>query len=238
MTRLGGPPPSAYDVSHISSPTIEGTFNAEENNYNRVVSRALRSYHKGQLNHIDESLEWSDVELAHLHNVESKCRVVGLAIETRPDEINPKEIESLRRLGATKIQLGVQSLNDDVLRINERGHTSQMARDAAAALRSAGFKLHFHWMANLLGSNPQEDRADFERLFRDPAMRPDELKLYPCSLIPNTPLMDYYERGDWRPYSREELLDLLCEIMPITPEYCRLTRVIRDIPSTDIHVGN
>ena len=243
---LGGSPPNPYDVEDLALIEInvsdEHKTNFSDvkkiNAYNQVVSRALRSNHSGDLNDLSESADWTDVDHVHTLNIEARCRIVGLAVETRPDEINAQEIDHLRRLGATKIQLGVQSLNDDVLALNRRGHTVTQAREAASALRSAGFKLHFHWMANLFGSSPDEDYRDYLKLFTDGSMCPDELKLYPCSLIPDTPLMSHYESGDWRPYSRDELLELLCKVMPETPSYCRLTRVIRDIPSTDIHAGN
>jgi elongator complex protein 3 len=243
---LGGPPPQPkesredHPLSDISpdllqeTPTLDEAYHA----YNKAINHALRTRQQGSLNLPHEMAEWTDVDHVHRANVNARCKVVGLAVETRPDEINAREIENLRRLGATKIQLGVQSLNDEVLQANRRGHSVAQARRASSALRSAGFKLHMHWMANLYGSNVAEDCADYQRLFTDPEMCPDELKLYPCSLIPKTPLMSLYKQGDWRPYDRGELLELLIDVMPNTPEYCRLTRVIRDIPSTDIHVGN
>lgn len=217
---------------------METSNTSRADSYNLLVSRALRRANSGRLEMEDEEATWEELELRHYYNVRSRCRVVGLTIETRPDEVTVDEVERLRRLGATKIQMGVQSLNDQVLQLNQRGHSVAEAELASVRLRSAGFKLHYHWMANLLGSDLVEDERDYRRLFSNLKMCPDELKLYPCSLIPNTPLMTYYDEGKWHPYSREELLELLVAVMPITPDYCRLTRVIRDIPSTDIHVGN
>jgi elongator complex protein 3 len=105
-------------------------------------------------------------------------------------------------------------------------------------LRQAGFKIHAHWMPNLYGSTPAADIEDYARLFNDPDFCPDELKIYPCSLIESAELMQRYEDGSWRPYTYDELLGVLTAAFRLTPEYCRLTRVIRDIPSTDIVVGN
>ena len=93
-------------------------------------------------------------------------------------------------------------------------------------------------MPNLFGSTPELDIQDFERLFDDPDFRPDELKIYPCSLVQSAELMGYFERGEWRPYSNSELTWVLTECLRRTPEYCRVTRVIRDIPGTDIVTGN
>lgn len=242
---LGGPLPKPHQppphaLSRISLAELQDTPTLNEANqaYNRVINSTLRAHQDGMLNLESESASWEEIEQVHHENILARCRVVGLTIETRPDEITSQEVERLRRLGATKVQLGVQSLNDSVLSANQRGHTVAQARRAISMLRRAGFKLHLHWMANLYGSDLAADLSDYEQLFSDPAVRPDELKLYPCSLIPKTPLMSFYERGLWRPYQREELLELLTSAMPLTPEYCRLTRVIRDIPSTDIHVGN
>jgi elongator complex protein 3 len=187
---------------------------------------------------IDEFATWDELEAAHRENETAACRSVGLVIETRPDHISEQEVLRVRRLGCTKVQIGFQSLNDHVLRLNKRGHTVDATRRAVKLLRQAGFKIHAHWMPNLYGSTPELDIADYRRMFDDPDFRPDELKIYPCSLIESAELMQRYQDGSWRPYTHDELLHVLTECFRETPEYCRLTRVIRDIPSTDIVVGN
>lgn len=187
---------------------------------------------------IDEYATWDELEAVHRHNETAACRCVGLVIETRPDHISAEEVLRVRRLGCTKVQIGFQSLNDSVLRLNKRGHTVAATRRAVKLLRGAGFKIHAHWMPNLYGSSPEADIEDYRRMFDDPDFRPDELKIYPCSLIESAELMERYEDGSWRPYTHEELLHVLTEVFRLTPEYCRLTRVVRDIPSTDIVVGN
>jgi elongator complex protein 3 len=93
-------------------------------------------------------------------------------------------------------------------------------------------------MANLYGSDPKLDKQDYELLFTDPDFAPDELKIYPCSLIDSAELMKYYQADKWQPYSQAELLAVLTHVLLKTPSFCRLTRVIRDIPSPDIVVGN
>ncbi len=187
---------------------------------------------------IDEYATWEELEATHLENETAACRSVGLVIETRPDHISPEEVLRIRRLGCTKVQIGFQSLNDAVLSANKRGHDVAATRRAVKLLRQAGFKIHAHWMPNLYGSSPERDIEDYVRMFSDPDFCPDELKVYPCSLIESAELMQYYRDGRWRPYTHEELLHVLCECFLRTPEYCRLTRVIRDIPGTDIVVGN
>ncbi len=187
---------------------------------------------------VDEYATWDELEEAHCVNETAACRCVGLVVETRPDHISPAEVLRVRRLGCTKVQIGVQSLDDSVLQLNQRGHDVAATRRAFALLRQAGFKIHAHWMPNLYGASPQADVEDFRRLFDDPAFRPDELKIYPCSLIESAELMQRYNDGSWRPYTYDELLDVLKACLRHTPEYCRLTRVVRDIPSTDIVDGN
>ena len=187
---------------------------------------------------VDEYATWEELEAAQRENETAACRAVGLVIETRPDHISEDEVIRVRRLGCTKVQIGFQSLNDRVLALNKRGHDVAATRRAVKLLRKAGFKIHAHWMPNLYGSSPADDLADFERLFGEPDFRPDELKIYPCSLIESAELMQQYQAGEWRPYQHEELLELLVACFKRTPEYCRLTRVIRDIPGTDIVAGN
>jgi elongator complex protein 3 len=193
---------------------------------------------KLQRSPIDEYGTWQELEAIHRENETAVCRVVGLVVETRPDHISPEEVLRIRRLGCTKVQIGFQSLNDEVLRLNRRGHRVQATRHAVRLLRKAGFKIHAHWMPNLYGSSPQADIADYAKMFQDADFCPDELKVYPCSLIESAELMKHYQNGTWKPYTHEELLHVLVESFKLTPEYCRLTRVIRDIPSTDIVDGN
>ncbi len=180
----------------------------------------------------------SSLRAAQQVNEHAPHRNVGLVIETRPDWITPEEVRWLRTLGVTKVQIGIQSLDDDILTLNQRGHTVDESRRALRLLRAAGFKLHLHWMPNLLGATPASDLADFQRLWSDPAMRPDELKIYPCSLLDGTELMGYWQRGEYVPYDEETLVELLVQCKAIVPPDCRLNRVIRDIPSNHIIAGN
>lgn len=206
--------------------------------YNQTISEMYVAPERLAGFDIYQTATWEELELQHKANETAKCRNVGLVIETRPDNISEAEVMRIRRLGCTKTQIGFQSLQDDVLTKNNRGHDVAATRKAVALLRQAGFKIHAHWMANLHGSNVELDKQDYLKLFNDPDFCPDELKIYPCSLIESAELMAYYERGEWQPYSHEELLDVLTFCLRNTPEYCRLTRVIRDIPSTDIVEGN
>jgi elongator complex protein 3 len=175
---------------------------------------------------------------AQERNATGPRRNVGLVVETRQDHIDVEELRWLRTLGVTKVQVGIQSLDERVLALNKRGHDVDATRQAFRLLRLAGFKIHGHWMANLLGATPQSDVEDFGRLWSDPAIRPDELKLYPCMLVENAELYDYWLRGEYRPYSEEEVTEVLVACKVKTPRYVRLNRVIRDFPTTNVVAGN
>jgi elongator complex protein 3 len=182
-------------------------------------------------------VEAATLEDAQRLNESAPHRNVGLVVETRPDCITPEEVYRLRRLGATKVQLGVQSLDDATLLRNRRGHTVADTRRAMRLLRLAGFKIVVHWMPNLLGATPEGDLADFCRLWDDLALRPDELKIYPTALLPDTELHEAWQRGEYQPYHEETLVELLARCKTLIPSYCRVNRLMRDIPAPNIVAG-
>lgn len=181
---------------------------------------------------------WDDLFALHRANETALKRVVGLVVETRPDLITDEACRTLRALGCTKVQIGIQSLNDELLAANGRAITSERIADAMALLRRYGFKSHVHFMVNLLGADPASDVADYRRLVTDPAFLPDEVKLYPCCLVESARLTDCYEDGGWRPYTEDELVGVLVADVLATPPWTRISRMIRDISATDILVGN
>jgi elongator complex protein 3 len=228
----GGEWPDLPAVDYrIQEESVDGATLART--YNEVVRDFARRFDEAPTD-----VSWDDLEAVQRANERAASRCVGLVVETRPDHLDLAEAVRVRRLGVTKVQIGFQSLDDRVLAVNKRGHDVEATRRAVKLLRQMGFKIHAHWMSNLHGSSPEADVADYRRLFADPDFRPDELKIYPCSLIESAELMREYERGAWRPYTHEELLDVLTACLTATPPYCRLTRVIRDIPGTDIVDGN
>lgn len=184
-----------------------------------------------------ENISWEDLYKAQEINETTICRNVGLVLETRPDYITQDEVIRLRKLGATKIQIGIQSLDDKILKLNMRGHGVKESKKAFELLRLAGFKIHAHWMPNLYGSNVRKDIKDYKKLWTKD-FKPDELKIYPTSIIRNTILEKYFLDGKYSPYTHEQLLDLFVHILPTTPRYSRLTRIVRDIPSDEILAGN
>lgn len=200
-------------------------FDSEKSNYVSKIAKEKRC-------------KWERLFKAQKKNESAKSRCVGLVLETRPDFVTKNEIINLRKLGATKIQIGVQSLDPIVLKLIKRGHNLNDTVNAFKLLRQAGFKIHIHWMPNLLGSTPKKDVADYKNLFSDVRFKPDEVKIYPCSLITGTKLMTYYKRKMWKPYTEKQLMRVLEKCVELTPRWCRITRMVRDISSEDIVVGN
>ncbi|MEY8460499.1 tRNA uridine(34) 5-carboxymethylaminomethyl modification radical SAM/GNAT enzyme Elp3 [Eggerthellaceae bacterium 24-137] len=181
---------------------------------------------------------WDGIAALHRANETAPKRVVGLVVETRPDLITPESCRELRALGCTKVQIGIQSLNDSLLEANGRAITSERIAQAMALLRLFGFKSHIHFMVNLLGADTEADIADYHRLVTDPAFLPDEVKLYPCCLVESAQLTAHHESGRWRPYTEDELVEVLAADVVATPPWTRISRMIRDISATDILVGN
>lgn len=185
-----------------------------------------------------QSASWEELERQQRANERARHRVVGLVIETRPDAVTARSLHAIRRLGCTKVQMGVQSIDQRVLDVNERRVDVARMEEAFALCRLFGFKIHAHFMVNLLGSTPHADKADYLRFVGPGPFQPDEVKLYPCALIEGTRLVGRHKSGEWEPYTEEELLDVLVADIVATPPFCRVSRMIRDFSSNDIVAGN
>ncbi len=178
-----------------------------------------------------------DLWKAQKFNEKAQHRMVGLSVETRPDFIDKKEIEHLRMLGVTMVELGVQSVYDDVLKKNLRGHGVKETILATKLLKDAGFKVLYQMMPNLLGSTLKFDAKMFEELFKNPDFQPDLLKIYPCALLKEAQLYRYWQKKEYRPYTEKQLIRLIETIKKKIPDYVRIQRITRDIPSKTIVSG-
>lgn len=170
-------------------------------------------------------------------NEKSKHRIIGITLETRPDHITPEIIKWFRELGATRVEIGVQSLYDEILKINQRGHGIEAVIKATRLLKEAGFKINYHMMPNLPGSNPKKDLAMFKKLFSSQDFQPDMLKIYPCVLTKESKLYSWWKQEKYKPYSNKQLINLLIKIKQVIPSYVRIMRLGRDIPVPDIIAG-
>jgi elongator complex protein 3 len=171
-------------------------------------------------------------------NETATVRCIAITFETRPDWCRSGEIDRMLRLGVTKVELGVQHLDDAILFLNRRGCTVEDTIMANTLLRDAGMKVGFHMMPNLPGSTVEKDRSMFQELFENPAFRPDFLKIYPTLVTPGSEIERMWQDGNYRVYEEEELIGLIAAAKSILPEYVRLQRVQRDIPAKLIVAGS
>lgn len=185
-----------------------------------------------------QTATFPQLEALQRKNESTEHRCVGLVVETRPDAVTPKRLAMLRRLGCTKLQMGIQSLDEHILAANHRGIGVDRMQQAFELARIFGFKTHAHFMTNLLGATPESDAADYRRMVEHPAFKPDEIKLYPCALVDGTGLVAHWRDGSWRPYTEQEVVNLLAEDVLATPPFTRISRMIRDISAHDIMTGN
>lgn len=171
-------------------------------------------------------------------NETALTRIIGLSVETRPDYITAKEIERLRLLGITKVEIGVQHLDDDILELTKRDTTREVIATSTERLRNAGLKVVYHMMPNLPGSTVERDIKMFGELFEGEDFHPDMLKVYPCMVLEGSELYNTWENGGFVPYTDEELMRVLAGAKKQVPKYVRIIRVIRDIPATYIQAGS
>jgi len=173
----------------------------------------------------------SSLESAKKKNEKAKHRCVALCIEARPDTILKKGvIERILKFGCTRVEIGVQCLDDNIYKKVQRGHLVKQVVGATKILKNAGFKVGYHMMLGLPGSDKKKDIQMFKQLFDDERFKPDQLKIYPTQVLKGAVLKEWYEKGKYKPYTKKELEDLIVRIMKIIPNYCRVMRIMREIP--------
>ncbi len=237
QARLGQFETLGHRVEKVELIVMGGTMTARPPEYQEMfVSRcieAMNSYPSET-----SAPEPLPVPVVAKANEEAAVRCVAITFETRPDWCRQEHINRMLDLGVTKVELGVQHLNDVILRFNRRGCTVADTVEANTLLRNAGLKVGFHMMPNLPGSDVQGDRRMFQELFADPRFRPDFLKIYPTLVTPGSEIEDLWKRGEYSPYSEDELVDLVAYAKSLIPEYTRLQRIQRDIPANLITAGS
>lgn len=169
-------------------------------------------------------------------NENAKHRCVALCIETRPD-VCSEYIERMNEFGVTRVELGVQIIDDNIYKRIKRGHTVKDVVVATEKLKNAGFKIGYHIMPGLPGSNLKKDLEFFKKLFSDQRFKPDQLKIYPCQVMPGSELESLYWEGKYKPYTREQTEKLLIQMLRIVPRYCRVMRIMREIPPEYLIAG-
>ena len=178
-----------------------------------------------------------NLEEAQRKNERAKNRIVGISIETRPDLINEEEVKWLRKLGVTMVEIGVQSVFDEILEKNETGLNVEKIAQATKILKDSGFKVLYHLMPNLMGSDPNLDKKCFEIVFSDERFKPDWIKIYPTVVTKESRLYKFWKEGKYKPYSDEKLIELLIQVKKELPYWVRVTRILRDIPAPKVVAG-
>ncbi len=179
------------------------------------------------------------LEEAQTKNETAQHRIIGLTLETRPDYVTKEELWRMRRYGCTHVQIGVQTLDQQVLDLIKRDDTVANIARATAMLRDFGFKVTYHLMPGLPGATPEGDYQVFKKVFSDPGFQPDMLKIYPTVVVKSAQIYQWFQEGKYKPYEGEQLIELLARIKKdIIPPYVRINRLIRDIPGDEIEGGN
>ncbi len=242
---------NGHPVDKIEYITKGGTWNAYPIKYQYWYMmesfNACNNLSRRQPIPYTEESDWNKRPLAELmerteqeqrYNEGARHRIIGVTLETRPDAINEKTILHMRRQGCTRVELGLQAPDDRILELVKRGHTVDEFRRALFLLRTAGFKVDLHFMPDLPGTTPEHDVEMYKSLFSDPTLRPDMVKIYPNTVIKSAELYQWFLDGRYKSYGDESLFQALLEMKRSTPYYCRISRLIRDIPATEIENGN
>lgn len=216
-----------HDVEKAEIIVMGGTFIARDKEYRDRfilgIYNALNCF-KGKRK------EERDLEKAKRKNERSKVRCVGLTFETRPDYARRDHILEMLRYGATRVELGVQSIYDDVLMKIKRGHGVKETIEATQLLKDSAFKICYHIMPGLPGSNFSRDLEMFREIFENENFRPDYLKIYPTIIVKGTELHEMWEREEYKPYETEEVVEMIARAKKFFPEWVRVQRIQRDIP--------
>jgi len=218
-----------HPIDKIELRIIGATWTAYPEKYKKeFIKRCFDAANKEKSDNLKEAMK---------KNEDTKRRIIGIHVETRPDLIDEKEIKKMRELGITGCELGIQSIYNDVLEKNKRGHGIEETIKATKLLKDAGFKISYQVMPNLLGSSKEKDWKMFKEIFSNSTFQPDMIKIYPCMVLKGTELYKKWKEGKFKPYSKKELKSLLKEIKKEIPYYVRVQRIIRDIPVKEIEAG-
>ena len=220
--------PDNYKYWYIAS-----CFKACNNYGNKIQNPKSQIPNKSKIQNLKKIL----LEQQNL-NEKSKYQIIGLTLETRPDYINEKELWQMRELGCTRVELGVQAIDDKILKLNKRGHGIKEIVDATKMLKNFGFKVTYHIMPGLPGSTAGKDLLMFKKLFSDERFQPDQIKFYPTVVTKGSLLYRWWKAGKYKPYTDKALQNLIIKCKEIVPPYVRIIRLIRDIPKESIIAGN
>jgi elongator complex protein 3 len=176
-------------------------------------------------------IESSSIEEAKRNAEYAQIRNSGITVETRPDWCKEGHVDQMLHLGVTRVEIGVQTLDDEIYSLVGRGHKVSDVVEAIRIAKDSGLKVCVHMMPGLPGSNPEKDLEDFKKLFTDPRFKPDMLKIYPCLVLKDSGLYNWWISGRYKPYELDTVVDLLAEVKEMVPPWVRIMRIQRDIPA-------
>ncbi len=218
-----------HDPTKLELVIVGGTFLFMPDEYQRNFIKSCYDAING--------FESSSLEDAKRNNEKAKMRNVGFTIETKPDYCQQKHVDMMLDYGTTRVEIGVQSLTERVYNIVNRGHNLQQVISSFQIAKDAGYKVVAHMMPGLPTMSPKEDIADFKKLFEMEEFKPDMLKIYPALVLKDTPLYDDYKLGNYKPYSTEDMINVLTESKKMVPKWVRIMRVQREITTDEIVDG-
>lgn len=235
---------NGHAIDKIELIVMGGTFSylpkAYQKKFITECFRACNEYGVHKVHKVKKFIKHPNEKLLQEQrkNERAKCRIIGLTLETRPDYVDEKEILNFRNLGCTRVELGVQSIFDPILKLNRRGHDIQKTISATKLLKDAGFKINYHMMPGLPGSNSKKDIRMFQELFSNPDFQPDMLKIYPTVVTKNTKLHSLWKNKEYKPLTDKNFKKLILEIKNnLIPPYVRIARLVRDVPEVSIIAG-
>ncbi len=227
--RLRGFKNMGHPVSKIEIIILGGTFLAYPEDYQyEFIKKVFDGLNEKESETLEEAKKLNET---------AKHRCVALCIETKPDWAFEEHIDRMLDFGCTRVELGVQHLDNSVYKRINRGHTLKDVIKSTKLLKDSGFKVGYHMMPGLPGSTPKRDLEVFKELFSNQDFKPDQLKIYPLQLMEDTPMYRQYLKGEFKLYTEEEMIDLICRLKNEVPEYCRIMRIMRQFDHKDIKTG-
>jgi elongator complex protein 3 len=218
-----------HEPSKVELVIQGGTFLAAPSDYREeFVKRCLDAINDVESTNLEEAKCRAEV---------GKIRNVGLTIETKPDWCKESHVDQMLRFGCTRVEIGVQIIDDAVYKLTNRGHSVRDVVESFQIARDAGFKIVAHMMPGLPGSNLQKDLVSFKQLFSDSRFRPDMMKIYPCLVMEGTELFEWWRHGDYEPLETEDAAELIAQVKEFVPPWVRIMRIHREFPVQLIKAG-
>ncbi|MFX1417374.1 MAG: tRNA uridine(34) 5-carboxymethylaminomethyl modification radical SAM/GNAT enzyme Elp3 [Promethearchaeota archaeon] len=218
-----------HKVDKIELIIMGGTFLSTNSKYQEeFIKGALEGIIEKRVDTLEQAKKLAE---------RSRRRVIGITLETRPDYCKEKDVDRMLNYGTTRVELGIQTVFEDIYTLVKRAHTIEDSIEAIRIAKDAGLKINAHIMPNLPGSNYSKDMQLFDELYSNSNYRPDMLKIYPTLVINGTELYNWWKEGKYSPYSDKELIDLIVRAKINLPPYVRIQRIMRDIPANLIEAG-